>query len=484
MLFHTFNFFIFYTIFITAYFVLKSQKHRVLCILLFSNIFYAWWNWKLLGLIWLTIVLDFIISKKIHGTENQRKKLFYLFITLFINFGLLGFFKYWNFFMSSAAMFGLGKANSFLIQNLILPVGISFYTFQSISYTIDIYRNKYKPIDNLIDYASFVSFFPQLVAGPIERVDFLLPQIKEKTNFSIANFNEALWLFSQGLFRKGLGDAFAELADPTFKTISTSSEANIFYSILYFTFQIYLDFSGYTLMARGIAKSIGINLSLNFQSPYFSFSLREFWTRWHISLSSWLREYLYFSLGGSKTSKIFTYRNLLITMILGGLWHGAGANFLIWGFLHGLYLCINHFWIGWIKYPKRFFLYHFNFSIINILSPIQRKAMSWLLTFMVVSYTWLYFRISDFSDAKLANKAILKFFANPSYDPQMGRMLLLLLPIFLVDFIEMKNKYNVNFAEFSIWKNILFGIFTAFFFILGLIFVVGKPTSQFIYFQF
>ena len=484
MLFHTFSFFIFYICFIAVYYSFKTQKFRVVCILAFSNLFYGWWNWKLLSLIWLTIFLDYSISKKIYSEDCKNRKLMYLLITIFVNFGLLGFFKYWNFFIDIAISLGINSSDKLLIQGLILPVGISFYTFQSISYSIDIYRNKYEPVRSIIEYASFVSFFPQLVAGPIERLDHLLPQIKKKIPFSIQNFNEGIWLFSHGFLRKGLADVYSEVSDPIFNNIKFSNANDVFYSMIYFTFQIYLDFSGYTLMARGIAKSIGIDLSLNFKSPYFSLSIREFWTRWHISLSSWLKEYLYFSLGGSKTHIVYIFRNLLITMVLGGLWHGAGLNFLIWGLLHGVYLCVNHLFI-YLKFPFRRLVYKITGrSLASIITIPQYRLICWLVTFCLVSYTWLYFRIPKFEDIIIANKAVLAFLKNPSVSPNFTRMAILFLPIILIDLWEQKNNYKHHFSSFNLKQYIIYGIFSGLIFILGLIFIVGKPTSQFIYFQF
>jgi alginate O-acetyltransferase complex protein AlgI len=217
MLFHTFTFLPFYILFIACYYSFSNPKFRVGVLLFFSNVFYGWWNWKLLGLIWLTIGLDFIISKKIYRANTKKEKFRFLLVTLIVNFSLLGFFKYWNFFMGSFHSIGLVAADRFVVENLILPVGISFYTFQSVSYSLDVYRERLKPVDSIIDYAAYVSFFPQLVAGPIERIESLLPQIVRFNKFDFDHFISGFYLFSQGLFRKALGDILSDLSDPTFK---------------------------------------------------------------------------------------------------------------------------------------------------------------------------------------------------------------------------------------------------------------------------
>jgi alginate O-acetyltransferase complex protein AlgI len=487
MLFHTFTFLPFYILFIACYYSFSNPKFRVGVLLFFSNVFYGWWNWKLLGLIWLTIGLDFIISKKIYRANTKKEKFRFLLVTLIVNFSLLGFFKYWNFFMGSFHSIGLVAADRFVVENLILPVGISFYTFQSVSYSLDVYRERLKPVDSIIDYAAYVSFFPQLVAGPIERIESLLPQIVRFNKFDFDHFISGFYLFSQGLFRKALGDILSDLSDPTFKNVSNATPEDIILSIFYFTFQIYFDFSGYSEMARGLARTIGIELMLNFNAPYLSTSFQEFWRRWHISLSTWLRDYLYISLGGSRKGFVLTNFNLMVTMALGGLWHGAGLNYIIWGALHGIYLVAQRileaifeslFGISGIfrfKQSYRFFIW----------KRLFKNAFGWLITFCFVSYTWLYFRVYTVSDIEIVHKKLFLWIKHPVLPVYSFSVVFIFIPmLWIYDILQKDRKDFFRPDNTTILRNVFFGFLSGVFVILSLIFLVGKPTKQFIYFQF
>lgn len=356
MLFNSQVFLIFFVVVYGLY--LLSQKRVKLqntLLLVASYIFYGYWDWRFLSLIALSTFIDFYTGKslgKIEGdtpADLKRRKIL-LFCSVAANLGILGFFKYFNFFTDSFAemlnLFGL-QADPITL-NIILPVGISFYTFQTMSYTIDVYRNQLKPTHDLLNFAVFVSFFPQLVAGPIERAVNLLPQTEQPRRITIEHFNAGLFLILWGYFKKVvIADNTGEIANLIFNNYTAYSGFDLVIGVLAFAIQIYCDFSGYSDIARGISRLMGFELMVNFRLPYFALNPTDFWQRWHISLSSWLRDYLYIPLGGNRYGSFNTYRNLFLTMLLGGLWHGASWNFVIWGGFHGLILILYR------KFEKR-----------------------------------------------------------------------------------------------------------------------------------
>jgi D-alanyl-lipoteichoic acid acyltransferase DltB (MBOAT superfamily) len=310
-------------------------------LLIASYLFYGWWDWRFLSLIFLSTVVDYFCGLKIFNEASNQKKKGYLFFSILVNLSLLGFFKYWNFFSETleALLLQIGFNPSVPALNIILPVGISFYTFQTMTYSIDIYRGRLKPTNNFINFALFVSFFPQLVAGPIERAKSLLPQIENKRHFDKTRFSRGLSLIFWGLFMKiFVADNLGIIVNQIYGNPESTGIEYII-ATWAFAFQIFGDFSGYSDIARGTAKCLGIELMHNFKQPYFAKNPSDFWRRWHISLSTWLRDYLYISLGGNKNSTVKTYRNLMLTMLIGGLWHGAAWNFVIWGGYHGGLLC-------------------------------------------------------------------------------------------------------------------------------------------------
>ncbi|MCF8219495.1 MAG: hypothetical protein K9I29_09540 [Bacteroidales bacterium] len=321
-------------------------KYKKPLLLIASYFFYGYWDWRFTGLLAISTIADYFIGKKLYSTEAPKKRKWFLFSSMFINLGILAFFKYFGFFVDSfetlAGVFGLQL--DFIHLNIILPVGISFYTFQTMSYTIDIYRKKLEPTNNFIDFAVFVSFFPQLVAGPIERARNLLPQIARLSKPKRKQIEEGISLIVTGLFIKVMiGDTAGRFVDHIFGNPEIYKSFELISALILFSVQIYADFSGYSSIARGVAKLLGIELMKNFEQPYLSANITEFWRRWHISLSSWLKDYLYISLGGNRKGKSRTYVNLMITMLLGGLWHGASWNFVIWGGLHGIYLAVHKY---------------------------------------------------------------------------------------------------------------------------------------------
>jgi D-alanyl-lipoteichoic acid acyltransferase DltB (MBOAT superfamily) len=345
MLFNSYIFLIFLGIVVPAYHFL-SRRHRNIFLLGASYIFYGYWDWRFLSLILASTLLDFHVGQAIHRTDEGRRRKILLFLSVAGNLGLLGFFKYYNFFADSfaalASVFGLELDYAHL--RIILPVGISFYTFQTLSYTIDIYRRKLSPTDNFIDFALFVAFFPQLVAGPIERARHLLPQIQKKPTATAEDFREGLALITTGMFKKiMIGDTCGRIVDHIFADPTLYTSPELMMGLLLFAVQVYADFSGYSNIARGTARFLGIHIMVNFNQPYLSANITELWQRWHISLSSWLRDYVYISLGGNRKGTARTYLNIMFTMLLCGLWHGAMWTFVFWGFIQGVFLSVHKF---------------------------------------------------------------------------------------------------------------------------------------------
>lgn len=383
MLFNSFQFWLFFA----AVFVLcRVLPHRWqnLLLLAASYIFYAAWDWRFLSLIWISTLVDYIAGRKIAASSEDGVRRLYLVLSIVTNLGLLATFKYFNFFAGEFCdlLEAIGFRAYRPAWQVVLPVGISFYTFQTMSYTIDVYRRRCQPARNLGDFALFVCFFPQLVAGPIERFNHLMPQIENPRTIDRAAFATGLYHVLIGLFKKVVvADNMALLVDSIFATPSgelTGPESLV--GLYAFAMQIYGDFSGYSSIAQGVGKWLGFDLSYNFKMPYFAATPGEFWRRWHITLSQWLRDYLYIPLGGNRRGTGKTYRNLLITMTLGGLWHGAGWTFIAWGVFHGALLCLYRPWeklqtAGW----RRFLLV--------------------LVFFHLVLFGWLLFRAGDIRQA-------------------------------------------------------------------------------------
>ena len=405
MLFNSIEFALFFPIvFILYWFIfnktLKMQNFFVLCI---SYIFYGWWSWKFLILIALTTLFSYYSGLAIKANENNRKHCMRInAFNIIFNLIILGIFKYYNFFASSLAdafsSFGVDLGDVTL--KLILPVGISFYTFQALSYSIDIYYKKIEPTKDIVAFFAFVSFFPQLVAGPIERASNLLPQFEKERFFSYEKSISAMNLIIYGLFKKMVvADRLAVYVDNVYNNLDGANSVSIFLAVIFFTFQIYCDFSGYTDIARGIARLLGFELMKNFDRPYLAKSIPEFWRRWHISLSTWFKDYLYIPLGGSRCSSRKRYRNLLTVFLISGLWHGANWTFIIWGGLHGFYQVFgvstakfrNNI-IGKLNLPKQLL------NIYNI-----------FITFCLVSFAWIFFRAASFKESMIVVRKLFAF---------------------------------------------------------------------------
>ncbi|BBM87313.1 MBOAT family O-acyltransferase [Candidatus Uabimicrobium amorphum] len=390
MLFNSIAFLFFAFIFTTIYFYLRGQ-YRLLWILLCSYVFYGWWDYRFLILIAFSTAVDFFIAQYLHRESTVRKRRLLLVVSVCTNLAVLGFFKYCNFFIDSFSLILIhvfGENTHLQTLDIILPVGISFYTFQSMSYTIDVYRNKILPEKNAIMFASYIAFFPQLVAGPIVRARQLLPQFHQDQKF---NWNQFTLGFAQvlvGYFKKiVVADSLVIVIDQVFTAPNNFNALNITLGVVLYSFQIYCDFSGYSDIAIGFARMLGFEFPVNFRMPYFSRNFSEFWTRWHISLSSWLRDYVYIPLGGNRNGRINTYKNLLITMLLGGLWHGANWKFVFWGFLHGLYLILQRMASPLYQRVNRY------------LPHIVQIALAMTTTYILTCAAWIFFRSESFTKA-------------------------------------------------------------------------------------
>lgn len=372
-------FLLFYLIYILTY---KHNRFRTIYVLIFSLFFY----YKAGGMYFILLILssvgNYFLSELLHKSKQQKKRKIILASIVTLNLGLLGYYKYTNFLIDNInAVFN----GNIPFQNIILPIGISFYLFQAISYAIDLYRKEIEPAKNLLDFSFYLCFFPQLVAGPIVRAKEFLPQMYGKLKLTKEEMGTAIFMIMIGLIKKAVISDYisSNFVDRVFDAPQAFTSIENFLATYGYAIQIYCDFSGYSDMAIGLALLMGFKLPLNFRTPYQSQSVTEFWKRWHISLSSWLRDYLYISMGGNRKGKIRTYVNLFLTMLIGGLWHGASWKFVVWGGLHGLILAVERFFKQYIKVADNIFI----------------KIISTLLTFHFVSFCWIFFRAKDFATA-------------------------------------------------------------------------------------
>jgi alginate O-acetyltransferase complex protein AlgI len=396
MLFNSFEFLLFLPIVFFLYWFILQKKLNVQnsLLLVSSYFFYACWDYRFLFLLLFSTFLDYFTGIKMEDSKNPRIRKIWLIISVGINLGFLGVFKYYDFFATSFAgllmNFGLNVHPTTL--NIILPVGISFYTFHGLSYVLDIYFQRIKAERNFVEYGVFVSFFPLLVAGPIERATHLLPQIKKARTFNYGQAVQGARLILWGLFKKVvIADNCAMFVDAVFPAYTDASNSQLILAIVLFSFQIYGDFSGYSDMATGVAKLFGIELLRNFNYPYFSRSIAEFWRRWHISLSSWFKDYLYIPLGGSRVSKGKQIRNTFIIFLVSGFWHGANWTFIFWGFLHALFIIPSIFFATNRQYMATVAEGKF--------SPSVKEFFQMLITFILSSFAWIFFRAKNMEEA-------------------------------------------------------------------------------------
>ncbi len=392
--------------FTLVYYLLHNTfTPRILFVTLFSYYFYYKSSGTYFFLLALVTVSDFLIARFMERTAARWRRKLWVTLSLVINLGLLCYFKYTNFFGACWASFTGGHFDPL---DIFLPVGISFFTFQSLSYTIDVYRKEITPLSNLLDYAFYVSFFPQLVAGPIVRARDFIPQIRRPLFVSNEMFGRGVFLIMAGLFKKAIISDYISVnfVERVFDNPALYSGVENLMAVYGYALQIYCDFSGYSDMAIGIALLLGFHFNINFDSPYKSASITEFWRRWHISLSSWLRDYLYISLGGNRKGKIRQYMNLIITMFLGGLWHGASWNFVLWGMMHGVALALHKGWMALVGRPK------------GERPHGIRRFLGMLVTFHFVCFCWIFFRHAEFSPAVDMLKQIAMAF-RPQVFPQL-----------------------------------------------------------------
>jgi len=475
MLFNSFTFLIFLPIvFILYWFLLKkSFKAQNILLLIASYVFYGWWDYRFLSLIFASTLVDYFVGLKLSKTEKKASRKWLLAISLLFNLGLLCYFKYANFFIDSwvEAWGSIGVNFNISSLNVILPVGISFYTFQTLSYTIDIYRKQLQPTSSFFRFATYVAFFPQLVAGPIERAAHLLPQFDRKRIFDFEYAKSGISLILWGMFKKVvIADNCAFFVNQIFNDISGQSSAELAIGAVLFGFQIYGDFSGYSDIAIGVARLFGFDLMTNFRFPYFSKNIPEFWRRWHISLSTWFRDYLYIPLGGSRGGLLMKIRNIFAIFLVSGLWHGANWTFVIWGGIHAaLYLPTLL-----SKAPKRKVSNNeFKFS--------QLPAM--LYTFIAVMLAWVFFRAANVSQALdyhyrmiNLNSADISLFTGSS--KMLLFSLIIVFGIIALLFFEFK-AFKRSQAEVKLSVLSSIGVF-----LLILFLGVFKNPSDFIYFQF
>ena len=472
-------------VFLLYWFATKgSFKLQNILLLVSSYYFYGCWDWRFLFLLIFSTLLDYFTGIKIHEAANPRNKKFWLWLSICVNLGFLGVFKYYNFFVASFAdgLSLLGIQANFWTLQVILPVGISFYTFHGLSYVIDIYNDRIKPERNFINYSVFVSFFPLLVAGPIERATHLLPQIIKKREFNYAQSVDGMRQILWGLFKKiVVADNCAECTNQIFSTYQNQSGSMLFLGAVFFAFQIYSDFSGYSDIAIGTAKLFGIDLLRNFAFPYFSRDIAEFWRRWHISLTSWLRDYVYIPLGGSRGSKKQVIRNTFFIFLVSGFWHGANWTFIVWGGFHAI------LFLPLILSKK-------NRKNLNTVAegkkmPSFKELFQMLSTFFLVVIGWIFFRSQTINQAVDYIKRIFKFdsqfFDTTTFLDFKGHLsfytilfsVLSILLLILTEWIHRNKSHGLDISNKK-------GRWTIYIVLCLLIYVCQGGSSAFIYFQF
>lgn len=478
MFFNSLDFAIFLpTVFLLYWFVVnKNLKAQNFLIVLASYIFYGWWDWRFLSLIFFSTLVDYLVGLGLAKQEDILKRKILLWTSIIINLGFLGFFKYYNFFLdnfiSAFSFFGSEiKSNSL---HIILPVGISFYTFQTLSYSIDVYKRKLEPTKDFIAFSAFVSFFPQLVAGPIERATNLLPQFYKKRNFDYSKAVDGMRQILWGLFKKMvIADNCAEFANLIFNNSSEYSGSTLVLGALFFSFQIYGDFSGYSDIAIGTSRLFGFNLMRNFNFPYFSRDIAEFWRRWHISLSTWFRDYLYIPLGGSRGSNWIKIRNIFIIFVVSGFWHGANWTFVAWGLLNAIY-----FLPLLLTKSNRT---HLDTVASGKLVPSFRAFFSMILTFGMIVFAWIFFRADSITHAfsyisKIFSSSLFRI---PEIRPYF--FILAIMVFVLIEWIGRENQYAIEKLGLK-WSKPM--RYVMYYMIVLIIFWFAGKEQQFIYFQF
>lgn len=478
MLFTSIDFAVFLpVVFLLYWFVIRRNiRLQNLLILIASYIFYGWWDWRFLTLILFSTLVDFLVGQRLKNAQNTYRRKLFLWISIFTNLGFLGFFKYYNFFLenfASAFTFFGGQLRADALQ-IVLPVGISFYTFQTLSYTIDVYRRKIDPSDDFIGFAAYVSFFPQLVAGPIERATHLLPQFYTKRTFNYTKAADGMRQILWGLFKKVvIADNCAHYVDIIFSQSDGYSGSTLILGAVLFAFQIYGDFSGYSDIAIGTARLFGFDLMRNFAYPYFSRDIAEFWRRWHISLSTWFRDYLYIPLGGSRGPKSMQVRNIFIIFVVSGFWHGANWTFIVWGALNALYFL-------------PLLLAGINRRHTDIVAeyrslPTLCEAWQMVFTFALSTFAWIFFRAENISHALQYIHGIFDYssFTMPTLWP--GELIAFILLFVGIEWKGRRDEFALETLGLKwkpVWRYVLY------FGLIITLFEFGGKEQQFIYFQF
>lgn len=478
MLFNSIDFAIFVPIVFILYWFVTNHNLRIqnLLIVMASYVFYAWWDWRFLFLMVFSISVDYLAGLALSKQQNPQIRRVAIGVSILVKFGLLGFFKYYNFFLDNftAAFSFLGhpiKTNSL---NIILPVGISFYTFQALSYTIDVYNRKIEATKDYVSFSAFVSFFPQLVAGPIERATHLLPQFYTRRVFDYSKAVDGLRQILYGLFKKVvIADNCAYFVNMVFNNSAGFSGSTLIIGALFFAFQIYGDFSGYSDIAIGVARLFGFDIMRNFAFPYFSRDIAEFWRRWHISLTTWFRDYLYIPLGGSRGSIWSKVRNIFIVFIVSGFWHGANWTFIIWGVLNAI------FFMPLLLLNKN--RSHLEIVAQGKLLPSLKDVLNIGITFSFTVFAWIFFRAENIGHAL---NYISKIFSNSLFQmPEMlHKRIILLIGIFcIIEWFGREQQYaiaNIGFVRSRIVR------WSLYYLIAFAVFCLGGNEQQFIYFQF
>nr|WKN35517.1 MBOAT family O-acyltransferase [Tunicatimonas sp. TK19036] len=485
MLFNSLHFALFFPIVFALYFLI-NPKYRWVLLLIASYYFYMSWNPIYILLILFSTFIDYFVAIFIERTEEKNKRKFLLYISLSANLGLLFIFKYYNFFNGAISDFAdlFGYEYSHSVLNILLPVGISFYTFQTLSYTIDVYKKIQPAQKHFGKFALYVSFFPQLVAGPIERSTHLMPQFDQTFQFDYSRITDGLKLMFWGLFKKVvIADRLSLIVNQVYENPAEHDGFALLLATVLFAFQIYCDFSGYSDVAIGCAKVFGFDLMENFRIPYYSKSISEFWKRWHISLSTWFRDYVYIPLGGNRTVKWRWYFNLFITFFISGIWHGAAWTFVIWGALHGAYLIFAIVFHSGKETVAR--------ALGLCRNAFVRKAVQIITTFLLVDFAWIFFRASSLPDAMLIIRKIFTMdlsinswiMSLYTIGVDKNGLIISFLSIFLMEvvhFYDRSDSFIQKLNGLSMWKR--WSIY--YFFIFYFLFFGTFSQQDFIYFQF
>ena len=470
MLFNSFEFILFFPfVYLLHWYVFsKTKVHQNTILILASYVFYGWWSIYFLGLLIFGTIIDYLIAFKIASTNSKNSKRF-LILGILLNIIVLIFFKYNDFFLSDLIAHLKVLGIDFELLKIIVPVGISFYTFHGMSYLFDVYRKKQIVEKSFLNYALFVSYFPLLVAGPIERAHHLLPQLKLKRNFSYTQSVQGLQLIVVGFFKKiVISDCIAYYVNPTFENSSHYTALSLLITAIGFSFQIYADFSGYSDIARGISKLLGIELLQNFNLPYFSKNIQEFWKRWHISLTSWFKDYLYIPLGGNREGKIKTIRNIAIVFFVSAFWHGAKTTFLVWGIIHAIFYLIEYLTFNQKK------------TNVTVYDSKIKPFLSSIFTFTIVTIAWVFFRSESIEKALLYFKQIaLSTYEDPENYfklPTNYEILYFVAVSLIIEILFRKNQSTYDHRRFF-WIAMIITNLTIFYFLTN-------EKSSFIYFQF